>query len=134
MDYFAYIKWPHSRGNGLVNIPYMEHLGMLIFRGVFSNPTPKKSHHKKPSPSDQQQKKTSAPDGGMVLEAWVCCTQHLTLRRTATNFDAAEGEGEPVNLKTYLQKVFFSPIFRCRESQVWKNLQKCDDWNSGVRG
>ena len=20
-------KWPHSRGNGLVNIPYMEHLG-----------------------------------------------------------------------------------------------------------
>ena len=29
---FTYMKgekWPHSRGNGLVNIPYMEHLGLF---------------------------------------------------------------------------------------------------------
>ena len=26
-------KWPHSRGNGLVNIPYMEHLGYNLASG-----------------------------------------------------------------------------------------------------
>ena len=31
MDYLPTLgeKWPHSRGNGLVNIPYMEHLGYV---------------------------------------------------------------------------------------------------------
>ena len=33
MDYLPTLgeKWLHSRGNGLVNIPYMEHLGKALF-------------------------------------------------------------------------------------------------------
>ena len=28
-------KWPHSKGNGLVNIPYMEHLGKIVQIAIF---------------------------------------------------------------------------------------------------
>ena len=33
MDYLPTLgeKWAHSRGNGLVNLPYMEHLGKVMF-------------------------------------------------------------------------------------------------------